>query len=76
MVRQNWASIQRKASFKVSDKGDFEVTDWSKEGNELVVDIFSRGYMYDISFTVSLDYEVESDCSFEGEVLDVYNYSR
>ena len=76
MVRANWKSIQRKADFTVSNKGSFEIRNYGMDGDDLVVDIYSRGYMYDISFTVSFDAYFDDDCTLEGDVLDCYNYRK
>ena len=76
MVRSNWRAIQRTADFIVSDKGSFEIRGYKMDGDELVVDIYSRGFFYDISFTVSFDAYFDDDCDLEGEVLDCYNYKK
>ena len=76
LVRANWKSIQRKADFTVSNKGSFEIRNYGMDGDDLVVDIYSRGYMYDISFTVSFDAYFDDDCTLEGDVLDCYNYRK
>ena len=76
LVRANWRSIQRTADFTVSDKGSFEIRNYGMDGEDLVVDIYSRGFVYDISFTVSFDAYFDDDCTLEGDVLDCYNYRK
>ncbi|QMU65097.1 MAG: hypothetical protein GKR88_12895 [Flavobacteriaceae bacterium] len=76
LVRHNWSDIRSAASFTVSSKGDFEVRDYGMDGDDLVVDIYSKGYMYDISFTVSFDAYFDDDCDLDGDVTDAYNYRR
>ena len=76
LVRANWKSIQRTADFTVSDKGSFEIRDYGMDGDDLVVDIYSKGYMWDISFTASFEAYFDDDCSLKGNVTDAYNYSN
>jgi hypothetical protein len=76
LVKMNWSEIRKTADFTVSAKGSFEIMDFGRDGDELVVEIYSKGYMYDITFTVSFDAEFTESCFLKGEVLDCYNYSR
>lgn len=76
LVASNWNTIQRKASFTISEKGSFEVENYGVDGDELTVDVYSRGFMYDISFTVSFYASFDNDCRLRGSVVDVYNYSK
>lgn len=74
LVDSNWSSIRSKANFTVSTKGDFEIRDYGMDGDDLVVDIYSKGYWYDISFTTSFDAYFDEDCNLRGSVIDSYNY--
>ena len=76
LVRNNWSSIRSTADFTVSSKGSFEVQDYGMDGDDLVVDIYSTGYMYDISFSVSFDAYFDDNCTLKGEVTDCYNYNK
>lgn len=76
LVRSNWNAIQSTADFTISDKKSFEINDYGMDGDELTVDVYSRGYRYDIEFTVSFEAYFDDDCSIEGDVTDVYNYKE
>jgi hypothetical protein len=43
---------------------------------ELTVDVYSKGYVYDISFTVSFNANFTKKCDLTGNVTDVYNYIK
>jgi len=76
LVKTNWSDIQQQANFTISGKKDFEVRNYRRDGDDIVVDILSKGFLYDITFTVSFSTFFRSDCSLYGDVLDVYNYKK
>lgn len=76
LVRKNWNSIKRVADFTVSNKGNFEIKNYGLDGDDLVVDILSKGYLYDISFTASFEAYFDDNCSLNGLVTDCYNYIK
>lgn len=76
LVRSNWSSIKSHADFTVSNKKSFEIQDYGMDGDELSVSVYSKGYWYDISFTVSFDAYFDDDCNIDGDVTDVYNYVK
>ncbi|MEZ4911861.1 MAG: hypothetical protein R2774_13485 [Saprospiraceae bacterium] len=76
LVHNEWRSIQKNAKFTVSDKKDFEVTGYRQDGNDLEVDVLSKGFWYDIRFTVSFDDWFDTDCELQGSVISVYNYKK
>lgn len=75
-IKSEWSNIQSKASFTISDRKNFEIRHYGLDGNDLTARIFSKGYMYDISFTVSFDARFDSDCEIEGKVIDVFDRKK
>ncbi len=76
LIDNNWKEIQRKASFTISDKKNFEIRNYRRDGDDLEVNIFSEGYWYDITFTVSFEPYWDMNCRLSGDLLDVYNYKK
>ncbi|MEE9439617.1 MAG: hypothetical protein V3V14_11495 [Saprospiraceae bacterium] len=76
LVKENWYSIKSIAEFTVSSRASFEVKNYGMDGDELVVDIYSKGYVYDISFSISFETSFDSNCKLTGTVTDAYNYKE
>lgn len=76
LVEDNWRFIQKKAKFTISNKKDFSIRGYNRDGNDLEVSVLSRGYYYDIRFTVSFDDWFDEECYLHGTIIGVYNYKK
>lgn len=77
LVKENWSSIQEEASCIVSDRRNFEVEDYWKDGPFLSVEVFSKGFLYNISFVVQFeDIKFKDDCTIGGKVKKVYDCKK
>lgn len=75
LVEENWTKIRRQADFTVSRRASFRVervdTFGKGDGQIVKIVVYSKGFMYDITFTALFSVTWGNNCGYLGKLLEV-----